>query len=193
MNSIELLEPRIAPAVVAMVSHGLLSILHTASSGADTLLVAETGPGKFAVSDTNTMAAYGTFENVTSIDIHLGETADSVTVQCGADGLAGKLKIATGDGVNFVSLSGGGVAGFIAGAVSVIGGADSDNVSLGSGLLLKKTLTIKGNGGTDYASGNTFTIAKKTTIDNVEQTTFESVLPAVFDILSIDQDEVSSA
>lgn len=191
MNSIEPLEPRIAPAVVAAVTAGVLHVDHTAVSMADMLKIFESEPGKFDVTDNGNPV--GTFPNVKSIAVALGETIDTVTVQLSSDGLPGFLNIDTGDGAtNSVQIFQTTSFGRIGGNVRVTGGAGMDSVNVG-GVAIKGSLTFTGEGQTDSVSGDDFFVSKTVVIDNVEHTTFDPINPVVFGALDIDQDEAASA
>jgi len=192
MNSIEPLELRISPAVVAAIHAGVLHIDHIPATTADVLKVLQMAPGKFEVTDMVSATNYGTFENVKSIDIALGDTDDTVNLQCSSDGLAGTLKIATGPGANTVNLQGVAGSGRIGGAVTITGNAGADALHIG-GIAMKSNLTFIGNGGTDSVSGDEFIVGKTLFIDNVENTTFDPIRPIVLGALNVDQDEAASA
>src|ERR1043165_8416964 len=104
MNSIELLESRIAPAATAVLTGDVLHVDHTPGPDVDHLLIFQNPDDSFHVTDSTTLADYGLFTNVKSIDVKLSGTTDTVTVQLSAVGLPRDLKIATGGGDDTIGI-----------------------------------------------------------------------------------------
>ena len=133
MNTIEILESRIAPALVfPTVVKGVLTITHDNTSGAgEDLVITQTGVDAFTVKDTLPAVDtdFGSFTGVKSIAVKYGSNNSTLDLKVSTDGLSGALNITTTGGTNTFDLStANGTSGRIVGKVNIIGASGSDSV-----------------------------------------------------------------
>ncbi|MEA3186838.1 MAG: hypothetical protein QOD99_668 [Chthoniobacter sp.] len=196
MNSIELLEQRIAPALLApTLAKGVLTLRHDpASAVADNLLITQTAPGTFTVTDTGTVTNYTIPAGfIKSIDLQLGDTTDSLDFKPTTDGLSGFFKIATGGGGDTLTLeSVSGTSGRIGGALTILGGIGADTVTLKGGIAVGGLLSFKGGGNNDKLEANNAFLGK-VSLDNIAQITAGDTAQATIGALTVDNDEVLGA
>ena len=177
MNSIELLEPRIAPAILTpTVSKGVLLIEHNGASGtAENLTIAQTGPNSFTVADSIAVANFGPFAGVKSIVVKVTDLGDQIDFDFSHDGLAGALDITTTGGTNAITLGSVDlISGLITGKVTVHGGSGPDSLAVEDGIAIAAAVRFDGGADVDTFTANDAYLAKKLTLDSVENITTQN-------------------
>ncbi len=196
MNSIELLEPRIAPAILTpVVTKGTLTITHdTNSATTEKLVLTQTGPDSFTLNDTLAAVGFGPFSGVKNVAITLGEAGPTADLRFSNDGLPGNLTINTGNGGSDIGIrTVNGSAGRIAGAVKIIGGNFADKVLVEDGLAITKPVVFDGHDGSDEFRARDAYLAKKLTLESVETITIEDISPVVIGGMLVENEEANAA
>lgn len=198
MNFIEPLESRIAPALLApsVDPKGVLHLMHSDASGtAEHVVVTETAANSFKVEDTLLgNPDLGTFNNVKSIGVVTSTFDDTIDLKFSHDGLAGNLDITTGGGKNTITLeSVDFVSGSIAGKVTIRGGAGDDTVKINNGVAIASPVLFAGGDGIDAFIPNGAYLAKKLTLDSVENITTQNALnPVVIGGMLVENDHANA-
>lgn len=191
MNSLELLESRIAPAILTpVVTKGVLFIQHDPNSvTAEDLTVEQTGPDTFEVSDSVAGTDFGAFIGVKGINVQLGTVGADFELRTSSDGLAGGLTMTAAGGANDILLNTIAGSGKIGGAVKITGGSGADSVVVTGGIALAAPMTFDGGGDADTFEPSNAFLAKKLTLKAVENITVQGFQPVVIGgLLVVNQD-----
>jgi hypothetical protein len=137
--TLEHLENRWAPTILASVKNGILTVSGAADNSTDTVLVKETSANTFEVDDvtsggSSTVVASG-LTDVNSVRLNLTGTSNILSVDLGGNTLAGSLIANLGNTNNSLSVA----DGTISGSLRVRGGSGTDAVTIGSA---DTTLTV---------------------------------------------------
>src|SRR5262245_49008685 len=109
--SVEPLEDRRVPAVSATISAGTLLVTGAADHPGAPIVITQTDPGVFTVTDGGTPVAVSGSGPVTDVVLRLGRTNDNVTLDLGASPLAGSVSARLGGGKDSLTVLGGTVGG----------------------------------------------------------------------------------
>ena len=201
MNSLEILEPRIAPALVMpTVTNGVLLIQHQGGAGetAEHIVVTQTEPDKFKVEDTVANPMFPIFTGVKSIVVQAADLGDKIDMSFSHDGLPGSLDISipgpvitTANTINLMTVDG--ISGLIAGKVNIHGSADNDSVNIQGGLAIASPVTFEGGDGTDTFTPDGAILAKKLTLESVEDiTTKNSYNPVLIGSMLVENEDANA-
>lgn len=185
MHFIEPLEPRIAPAIVVPIvdGKGVLLIKHdSAGNTAEHIVVtqSDTTPGTFNVMDTVAATDFGDFPGVKSIVIQVTDLGDQIDLSFSQIGLIGNLDITTTGGTNTITLKTvDQLSGAIGGKVTVHGGIGADSLAISGGLAIASPVLFAGGAGVDKFAPNGAYLAKKLTLDSVEDITTQNAFNPV--------------
>ncbi len=142
---LETLEDRSVPAVTASVTNGSL-IIKGDSAAASQLTITASDTNSDGVADTfqvvDGSTTVGTFSNVTrDVILRLSDNDDTVAIDLGGLSTPRGIQANLGDGANTLTIDNGTVKG----SLSVLGGADTDTVTLGG----TAALTVNGSAAFD--------------------------------------------
>ncbi len=197
MNYIEILESRIAPALVfPTVVKGVLTITHDNTSGAgEDLVVTQTGVDTFTVKDTLPAVDtdFGSFPSVKSIAVKYGSNNSTLDLKVSTDGLSGALNITTTGGTNTFDLSTvNGTSGRIVGKVNIIGASGNDTVNVSDGIAISSPVTFDGHSGSDSFYPSDAYLAKKLTLESVENITTATNKPVFIGGMLVENEDAGS-
>ena len=197
MNTIEILESRIAPAIVfPTVVKGVLTLTHDNTSGAgEDLLITQTGVNTFTVKDTLPAidTDFGSFSGVKSITAKFGNNDSTLELKVSTDGLSGALNITTTGGSNNFKLStANNVSGRIVGKVTIIGGGGNDSVNVTDGIAISSPVIFDGHGGFDSFYPSDAYLAKKLTLESVENITTATSKPVFIGGMLVENEDAGS-
>ena len=198
MSFIEALESRIAPALLAPLvdGKGVLHIMHDDASGTkEDIVVTQTAANTFQVSDPNAMQTFAPSTGVKSIAILTSTFSDTIDLKFTQDGLTGDLEITTGGGTNGITLETVDfVSGVITGKVKIQGGVGADTVNVFGGLAIASPVTFAGGDGLDAFLPSGAYLAKKLTLDSVENiTTANATAPVVIGGMLVEDEDPNGA
>lgn len=197
MHSIEHLESRIAPAIMTpSVVKGVLMLQHDAASGTgENLVVTQTGTDTFTVvdmlpdPDTN----FGAFTGVKSISVKFGSDGSTLDIAVSTTGLSGAVNVSATGGVNtYVLRTADGESGRIGGKVTVEGGVDEDTLLFQDGISTAAPVTFHGGTGADTFRPRDAYLAKKLTLESVEEITVQDIEPVVIGGLLVENEDANA-
>lgn len=196
MSTIEILESRIAPALLApSVIKGVLTLRHdTATMSGERIEITQTAPDAFTVTDTlpDPDTSFGTFTGVKSINAVFGGDGSRLQLKVSGAGLSGSLSISATGGTNVYLLdTTTGTGGFIGGKVIVTGAGGDDSLETIGGIAIAQPVTFNGHDGADRIFLDDAVLAKKLTLDSVEDITTFNAKPVFIGGMEVENEEAN--